>query len=124
MQGKILVVDDSKTARKIIKDHLNNPEITVIEAVDGSDGLKKLEQHPDVFAIFSDINMPFLNGLEMVEKIKELPNLAHIPICMLTTESAPEALDQAKKLGVNAFLVKPINDKQLAMVLKNFYEAQ
>lgn len=122
MSGKILVVDDSVTARKIIADALSKTQWQVIEAEDGNMGLEKLAQHPDIDAIFSDINMPWLNGLEMVERIKANPKWADIPICMLTTETAPESLDRAKELGVNAFLVKPVQEVQILAVLENFVE--
>ena len=120
MSSKILIVDDSVTARKIIIDHLVKTSWKVIEAQDGNDGLKKLEEHPDIALIFSDINMPWLNGLEMVEKIKENNQFSDIPICMLTTESAPDALQKAKELGVNAFLVKPVQQEQLLAVIEGF----
>ena len=120
MAGKILVVDDSLTVRRMIADMLANSEWQIIEALDGNDGLEKLEANPDVSLIFSDINMPWMNGLEMVEQIKQKENFNTIPICMLTTESAPESLEQAKNLGVNAYLVKPIQQAQLLAIVKNF----
>lgn len=122
MAGKILVVDDSITARKIIVDALAKTEWEVIEAQDGNDGLEKLETNSDIDVIFSDINMPWLNGLEMVERIKQNSDLSDIPICMLTTETAPESLDKAKELGVNAFLVKPVQKAQLLAVIESFVE--
>ena len=120
MAGKILVVDDSITARKIIVNALAESEWEIIEAQDGNDGLEKLKAHPEIKVIFSDINMPWLNGLEMVEKIKENDALAQIPICMLTTETSPESLEKAKSLGVNAFLVKPVQQAQLLAVIDSF----
>ena len=99
---------------------LANSEWQIIEALDGNDGLEKLEANPDVSLIFSDINMPWMNGLEMVEQIKQKEQFKAIPIYMLTTESAPESLEQAKNLGVNAYLVKPIQQAQLLAIVKNF----
>jgi two-component system chemotaxis response regulator CheY len=114
MSKKILIVDDSLTARRLVVGHLGGQTIEVIEAGDGKDGLNKLRDHPDVQLIFSDINMPWMSGLEMVAEIKKDPKLAKIPICMLTTETGSDALTQAKDLGVNAFLVKPIVNGYLA----------
>ena len=119
MSVKILVVDDSQTARKIVTDQLTKIGMDVIEAEDGNDGLKKLEENPGIQLIFSDINMPWMNGLEMVEKIKELDAYKSLPICMLTTESAVDSREKAKELGVNAFLVKPVKGAQLMAVVKN-----
>ena len=124
MSGKILIVDDSVTARKIITDQLSKTDWQIVEAQDGNDGLQKLEANPDIELIFSDINMPWLNGLEMVEKIKKIQAFEDIPICMLTTESAPDALQKAKELGVNAFLVKPVQPEQLFAVIEGFTEEE
>jgi len=120
MAGKILVVDDSLTVRRMITDMLANSEWEIIEALDGNDGIEKLESNPDIALILSDINMPWMNGLEMVEQIKQKDEFKSVPICMLTTESAPESLEQAKNLGVNAYLVKPIQQAQLLAIVKNF----
>ena len=109
MSGKkILVIDDSTTARQLILNHLEGLKHNIIEAVDGDEGLQKALDEGDVDLIFSDINMPQMNGLEMVERLKKNPKTASIPICMLTTETGSEELMRAKSLGVNAFLVKPI----------------
>ena len=124
MSGKVLIVDDSITARKIITDALSETDWQVVEAEDGNMGLEKLAQNDDIDVIFSDINMPWLNGLEMIEKIKQNAEWADIPICMLTTETAHESLDTAKQLGVNAFLVKPIQAAQLLAVLESFIEEE
>lgn len=120
MAKKILVVDDSLTARRVVTEYLSSGEFTVIEAKDGQDGLDKLKEHQDVEVIISDINMPWVTGLEMVEKIKQDPRLSEIPICLLTTESSQESLLKAKNLGVNAFLVKPVQKDQLDLVLESF----
>tara|TARA_B100001094_G_scaffold293457_1_gene313342 strand:- start:1936 stop:2313 length:378 start_codon:yes stop_codon:yes gene_type:complete len=118
MVGKILIVDDSITARKVIIDCLQNTDWEIIEAQNGNEGLQKLEENPDIDLIFSDINMPWLNGLEMVTKIKEIDAYRNIPICMLTTESSSDAIEKAKELGVNAFIVKPGSSEQLNAIIE------
>ncbi len=123
MSGKkILVVDDSMTARKLILGHLEGQKHTFIEATDGLEGLKKLESEGDIALIFSDINMPHLNGLEMVEKIKANPKTASIPVCLLTTETGSDELERAKSLGVNAFLVKPVKKEQVFAVVNGLLQ--
>lgn len=123
MSGKVLVVDDSMTARKLIIDFLKEQNCDVVEAVDGKDGLAKAKENSDLNLIFSDINMPWMSGLEMVAEIKKIKNLENIPICMLTTESGAESIEEAKNLGVDAFLVKPIQQDQLAVVLEGYLQA-
>ena len=120
MKGKILVVDDSMTARKLVVDCLLEQGCEVVEATDGKDGLAKIQENHDVNLIFSDINMPWMSGLEMVSEIKKDNSISRIPICMLTTESGTESVAEAKKLGVDAFLVKPVQKEQLIMVLEGY----
>ena len=116
MKGKILVVDDSMTARKLVVDCLLEQGCEVVEANDGKDGLAKIQENHDVNLIFSDINMPWMSGLEMVSEIKKDSSISRIPICMLTTESGTESVAEAKKLGVDAFLVKPVQKESLEML--------
>ncbi len=66
--------------------------------------------------------MPWLNGLEMIEKVKENKDWASIPICIVTTETAFDAIDKAKSFGINAFMVKPIKKNQLLTILEDFVE--
>lgn len=120
--AKILVVDDSMTARKVIVSLLSD-RFEVIEASDGKEGLSKLQEVVGINFIFSDINMPWMSGLEMVAEIKQQENYNTIPICMLTTESSEQAVMEAKKLGVDAFLVKPVKSDQLQLVVDNYLKA-
>jgi two-component system chemotaxis response regulator CheY len=120
MSKKILVVDDSVTARRLVVSHLAGLKLNVIEAGDGKDGLSKLNDHPDIGLIFTDINMPWMSGLEMIAEIKKVKEYQHIPICMLTTETGSDALTQAKDLGVNAFLVKPVQKEQLLAIVNGY----
>ena len=117
MRKKILVIDDSSTARQLIVNHLEGLGHTIIQAADGDEGLLKASTEPGISLIFSDINMPQMNGLEMVERMKKNSATAGIPICLLTTETGNEELQRAKSLGVNAFLVKPIKKEQILAVV-------
>jgi two-component system chemotaxis response regulator CheY len=120
MAKKILVVDDSLTARRLVIGHLSELALEVVEAADGKEGLTRLREHPDIQLIFTDINMPWMSGLEMVGEIKKDQNLARIPICLLTTETGSDSLMQAKDLGVNAFLVKPVQKEQLLAIANGY----
>ncbi|MES2744117.1 MAG: response regulator [Bdellovibrionota bacterium] len=117
MGKKILVIDDSSTARQLIVNHLDGLGHTIIQAADGDEGLMKANAETDISLIFSDINMPHMNGLEMVERLKKSSKTNTIPICLLTTETGNEELQRAKTLGVNAFLVKPIKKEQILAVV-------
>jgi two-component system chemotaxis response regulator CheY len=83
----------------------------VIEAEDGADGIEKLKANKDVAMVISDVNMPNMNGLEMVEKLKAEGNT--VPVIMLTTEGAPDLIQRAKAAGAKGWLVKPFQPDQL-----------
>ena len=116
----ILYVEDNYQNRRLVRKILLSQGYKVLEAEDGNDGISKLDDNPDVALIFTDINMPWMNGLEMVEEIKSNSPTKNIPICMLTTETSIESLEKAKELGVNAFLVKPVQEEQVIAVINNF----
>ncbi len=113
MGKKILIVDDSKTIRQQVSFTLAKGGFEVIEAEDGKDGIEKLKANTDVALVISDVNMPNMNGLEMVEAIKAAGSYSHINIIMLTTEGTPELIERAKAAGAKGWLVKPFKPEQL-----------
>ena len=112
MGKKILIVDDSKTIRQQVSFTLVKGGFVVVEGEDGKDGIAKLQANPDVCLILSDVNMPNMNGLEMIEAIQR-DALSAVPIVMLTTEGSPELIERAKKAGAKGWLVKPFKPDQL-----------
>ena len=113
MGKKIMIVDDSKTIRQQVSFTLQKGGYEVIEAEDGKDGLAKLQANPDIAMVISDVNMPNMNGLEMVEAMKLDAKTSAVPVVMLTTEGATELIDRAKKAGAKGWLVKPFKPDQL-----------
>ena len=113
MGKKIMIVDDSKTIRQQVSFTLQQGGYEVIEAEDGKDGLAKLQANPDIAMVISDVNMPNMNGLEMVEAMKLDAKTSAVPVVMLTTEGATELIDRAKKAGAKGWLVKPFKPDQL-----------
>jgi len=105
--SKILVVDDSSTVRDEVAGFLKKNGLDVDTAVDGRDGLAKLKASPGIKLVISDVNMPNMDGLTMVEKIRgELANTS-VNIIMLTTESSPAMKERGKAAGVKGWIVKP-----------------
>jgi two-component system chemotaxis response regulator CheY len=105
--AKILVVDDSSTVRDEVAGFLRKNGLDVDTAVDGRDGLSKVKSNPGVKLVISDVNMPNMDGLTMVEKIRgELAN-ASVNVIMLTTESSPAMKERGKAAGVKGWIVKP-----------------
>lgn len=117
MGKKVLIVDDSRTIRQQVSFTLAKGGFVVVEAEDGKDGIEKLRGNPDVAMIISDVNMPNMNGLEMVEAINADADLSHPPIVMLTTEGSGELVERAKKAGAKGWLVKPFKPDQLVAVV-------
>ena len=107
--AKILVVDDSSTVRDEVAGFLKKNGLDVATAVDGQDGLAKVKADPAIKLVVSDVNMPTMDGLTMVEKIRgELKN-ASVNLIMLTTESSPSMKERGKAAGVKGWIVKPFN---------------
>jgi two-component system chemotaxis response regulator CheY len=117
MSKKVLIVDDSRTIRQQVNFTLSKGGFEVVEAEDGKDGIEKLKSNADIAVIISDVNMPNMNGLEMVEAINADASLKHPPIVMLTTEGSGELVERAKKAGAKGWLVKPFKPDQLVAVV-------
>lgn len=117
MTKKVLIVDDSRTIRQQVNFTLTKGGFQVVEAEDGKDGIDKLKSNPDVAMIISDVNMPNMGGLEMVEAIQNDAGVTHPPIVMLTTEGSGDLVDRAKKAGAKGWIVKPFKPDQLVAVV-------
>src|SRR5688572_5291941 len=105
MTKPILLVDDSASVRQQVRLALTEVGYTVLEAHDGLDGLARLAATPEVGLVISDINMPRMGGLEMVEKLKSEARNLTLPVLMLTSEGEPSLIERAKKAGVKAWVV-------------------
>jgi two-component system chemotaxis response regulator CheY len=105
--AKILVVDDSSTVRDEVAGFLRKNGLEVDTAVDGKDGLAKLKTSPGIKLVVSDVNMPNMDGLTMVEKIRSELGNAAVNVVMLTTESSPAMKERGKAAGVRGWIVKP-----------------
>jgi two-component system cell cycle response regulator len=112
MPTKILSVDDSKTIRLIVGKAFKSFDCQMCEAGNGEEGLAvAAKERPDL--IILDVTMPVMDGVTMLTKLKEDPELKSIPVIMLTAESGRENVLQIAKLGVRDYLVKPFKEDQL-----------
>lgn len=118
MSKKIMIVDDSGTVRQQVASALTGAGFVMAEAIDGEDGLAKLTAAQDVALVICDVNMPRLNGLDMLEKLRKVPRLVTLPVIMLTTEGQPEHIARAKSLGAKGWMVKPFRPDLLLAAVK------
>ena len=117
MTSKILIVDDSATVRQQVRAALSQSGLSVLEAVDGIDGLNKI-QTGDISCVICDVNMPKKDGITMVEDVKSNPKFAKLPIIMLTTEGARDLINKAKAAGACGWVVKPFKADMLVAAVK------
>src|SRR3954470_9458163 len=113
-----LVVEDSPMMRQMLVFALSRlKEVRVTEADDGVDGLRKLAAGRfDI--ILTDINMPIMDGLKLVKRVRSDAVHKHVPIVVITTESAEEDRQRALSLGANAYITKPIQAPQVIAKVK------
>jgi two-component system chemotaxis response regulator CheY len=113
----ILAVDDSASMRQMVSFTLKGAGYTVIEAEDGQKALDKAKGSA-VDLVLTDVNMPVMDGIELVRNLRTLPAYKFTPILMLTTESAGDKKVQGKNAGATGWLVKPFNPEQLLATIK------
>lgn len=119
---KILVVDDFSTMRRIIKNLLKELGLTnVVEADDGATALPILKQGGIEFLI-TDWNMPEMTGIELLEHVRSDPNLANIPVLMVTAEAKREQIIATAQAGVNGYVVKPFTAVTLKEKIDKIFE--
>ncbi len=114
-----LVVEDSPTMRQLLVYALSRiPGMRSVEAGDGVEALKKLasEGRPDI--ILTDINMPIMDGLKLVQRVRADAALRDVPIIVITTEGGAEDRARALALGANAYITKPIQAPQVLRKVK------
>ena len=104
---RLLVVDDSPTVRRQVREALRETGFEIVEAPDGVDGAAQIEEDRRIAMVICDVNMPRMNGLQMLEKVMLDPTNAALPVLMLTTEGQSEMMDRAKALGAKGWLIKP-----------------
>jgi len=119
MPATILTADDSASMRQMISFTLRNAGYHVIEAVDGKHALDRLAASP-VQMLITDLNMPVLNGIDLIRRARELPQCKYIPIVMVTTESEDSKKQEGRAAGATAWIVKPFRGEQLVAVVKRF----
>lgn len=114
----ILIVEDSATTRSLIRAVIEEiEEVNIVEAVSGFDALKLLPSL-EFDLIVTDINMPDINGLELINFVKNNPRYSHIPLIIVTTEKSEEDKKRGIALGAAAYITKPFKSQELQNIIR------
>lgn len=114
---KILAVDDSVSIRKSISFVLSNEGYEVVEAEDGVDGLAKAKAEKFELVI-TDINMPNMDGIQLIKELRQIPDYKFAAIIALTTENQQSKMMEGKEAGATGWIVKPFDTEKLVSVVK------
>ena len=115
MAVDVLIVDDSAAIRKILQRMLGQAGLIlgkILEAGDGMEALEKLKNQ-SVHLILSDINMPNMDGIQLLGALKSNPNFKHVPVIMITTEGGEAKVMEAVQLGASGYVRKPFTADQI-----------
>jgi CheY-like chemotaxis protein len=114
---KILIVDDDRTTRKLLSLYLKGSGFEVVTAENGLNALEKLGS--DTFQlVLTDLNMPYMDGIEFLKAMKSNPGTSHIPALMLTTETDEEERRRALDAGADGYLSKPVTSEVVAAKIR------
>jgi two-component system chemotaxis response regulator CheY len=117
MNKTIMTVDDSASVRQMVSFTLRGAGYEVVEAVDGRDALSKLNGSP-IHMVLTDLNMPNMDGIELIRSLRGISAYKFVPIVMLTTESQAEKKQEGKAAGATGWIIKPFKPEQLLAVVK------
>ena len=118
---KVLVVDDSRLIHKMFEVMLRDFEL--VHAGDGLEALQRLGEHADIDLILLDINMPNMNGLEFLDKVKQDAALAEIPVIIVSTEGKEEDTIRGLEAGAAAYIKKPFRSEEILVIIERLGEA-
>ncbi len=115
----VLAVDDSISIRKVLKSFITSQGWHPVLAVDGVDGMEKIRENtPDI--VLLDVEMPRMNGFEVLQFLHSRPESRDVPVLMLTSRSADKYRTKADQLGARGFVTKPFDAEKLAaLILKH-----
>lgn len=113
---RILAVDDSVSMRQLVSFTLKEAGFDVVEAVDGEDAFAKA-QGAAADLVLTDVNMPKMDGIELVRNLRQLPAYKFTPMLLLTTESAADKKAEGKAAGATGWIVKPFDPDQLVATI-------
>ena len=118
---KVLVVDDSKLLHRMFEMMLR--QYPLVHAYDGKEALQRLSENEDVDLVLLDMNMPRMNGLELLEAMKADKEMKKIPVVLVTTEGSDEQTQRGLEAGAAAYVKKPFKNEELIAVVQRLTRA-
>ena len=118
MSKRIFLVDDSATILLSISNILTKAGFETEQAANAEEALRKFQSGVKVDLLITDLNMPGMNGIELIKEVRKLPNYRFMPILFLTTESQQTKRAEAKAAGASGWLVKPATAESLLNTIK------
>src|SRR5262249_20822365 len=119
MSGKILIVEDNSRLAEILAIYLNEGGYKTSWAASSAQGISKaLNQRPDL--ILTDLNLPDMVAVDAIKILKKIPTTSHIPVVVLTAETAPAWKTKALKAGAAEYILKPISPHDLLLIVRKF----
>ena len=116
----ILIVEDSHTIRKELKDLLEKHGHRTLEAENGAEGIHLLENSKDeIELIISDLEMPVMDGMEFIQKCREMPKYEDTPCLIYTSNIKPDLRDRLKTHGIQAILPKPLKENHMMKIVSS-----
>lgn len=114
-KARVLIVDDSSVMRKIVERSLRQAGLEIVQVLEASNGAEALvvAQNNALDLILSDINMPTMDGLEFVRRLRNVENAKNVPVIMITTEAGESAVVQALSNGARGYIRKPFTPEQI-----------
>jgi len=116
--AEIIIVDDAASTRQMVSLILKEEGYEVIEAVDGKDALEKF--NPSVKMVITDLNMPNIDGIELIKRIRANSDYKSIPIIMLSSESEEEKKQESRSAGATDWIDKPVSIRKIIEVVNRF----
>ena len=117
MKKRIVVADDFDNTRWVIEFSLRTFDCEILKAANGKEALAYFDGSP-IDLLITDLNMPEMNGIELVKNVKNIPQYNMIPVIMLTTETNPELKERALGLHITMWMLKPFKNEEFAKVVK------
>jgi two-component system, chemotaxis family, sensor histidine kinase and response regulator PixL len=117
----VLVVDDAISLRQTLSLTLQKSGYQVIQAQNGIEALEKLQRHPEIQVVISDLEMPRMNGFELLGNLHQNPKFAKMPVVILTSRSAEKHRNLAQELGAKAYLTKPYLEHEFISIVEDLF---